>query len=175
MRGSNWLWITQQSAAELRLEASSPFLGPKKPKYISSGLWHRGSKSYQMGCGQHLSSCQHSQPHPCQLPLSLLGSAAFWDCLNLSSFLGSRPPAPGISPAPHSLLSNLDSHIELTRGRVAAPTPLTSPDTSSVSSAYLPCPGVSKETSRISPHCKGFRDPAQNTNMGSLSFTLAGF
>lgn len=117
-RSGDRLWVTQQSA-EHWLEASSrhlgtsaPRLAPKKTKQISLSVLQRGSRSYQMGCGQHPRSCQHLPPCPsCLLPRAVFSGKGSSGSTQTLSPQGTRPPQ-AASPPAHPLPSNLDCHTE---------------------------------------------------------------
>lgn len=91
---------------------SAPRLAPKKTKQISLSVLQRGSRSYQMGCGQHPRSCQHLPPCPsCLLPRAVFSGKGSSGSTQTLSPQGTRPPQ-AASPPAHPLPSNLDCHTE---------------------------------------------------------------
>lgn len=110
---------TAASRALARSQLPAPRLASKKTKEISLSVWQRGSRSYQMGCGQHPRSCQHSLPRPsCLLPLAVFSGKGSSGSTQTLSPQGTRPPQVA-SPPSHPLPSHPDCHTELTRVSVA--------------------------------------------------------
>lgn len=71
----------------------APRLAPKKTKQISLSVLQRGSRSYQMGCGQHPRSCQHLPPCPsCLLPRAVFSGKGSSGSTQTLSPQGTRPP-----------------------------------------------------------------------------------